>query len=77
MPKQSRKARRLVVRVAEPTLDVTLEHDRKIIGQPTRTPCVSQLRFKAIEVSMSGTSDFFAQQLRPSPTGGRIGYHRQ
>jgi hypothetical protein len=65
VPNQGRKARRLVLRVAESTLDVTLKHDPKIVGQPTWTPCFPQLRFKAIEVSVSGVSDFFAQQLRP------------
>jgi hypothetical protein len=64
MPKQGCNARRLVLRVAESTFDVTLKHYPKIVGQPTRTPCFPQLRFKAIEVSVSGVSDFFAQQLR-------------
>jgi hypothetical protein len=35
-----------------------------------KSECFPQLRFKAIEVSVSGVSDLFAQQLRPC--GGRI-----
>jgi hypothetical protein len=34
-----------------------------------KSECFPQLRFKAIEVSLSGVSDLFAQQLRPC--GGR------
>src|SRR5580692_1024706 len=63
--KQGCKARGLVLRVAQSTLHVALKHGAKIVGDPTRCSCFPQLGFEAIEISVSGVSDFFAQQLRP------------
>ena len=83
MPEQGSKARRLLLRVAESTLDKTLEHEPKIVSQPTGSPCIPhgipfgpQVCFKVIEVSVSGVSDFFAQQLGRAPEGDRLRFDR-
>jgi hypothetical protein len=62
--KHGSKARSLVLRVAESTLDETLVHDPNNVGQPTRTPFSPRQRFKAVKI-LCPASDFFAQQLRP------------
>jgi hypothetical protein len=63
VPEKGRKARRLILRVAESTLNVTLKHDAKIVGYPTRSPCLPQLRFKASEVTVSAQVIFLTSSL--------------
>src|SRR5262249_48685670 len=75
VPQQGSKARRLVFRIAESPLDETLEHDPKVVSQPTRTPSFPQLRFKAVEICVSRVGDLFAQQPRPCSCRIRTSQH--